>query len=283
MDIKIEDLEYTYMPGTPFEKTAISGINLEIKAGTFVGLIGHTGSGKSTLIQHLNGLLKPTKGKILVDGKNIADKDTDLKQLRFQVGLVFQYPEYQLFDETVEADIGFGPRNMKLEESEIKRRVTEAAKQVGISEELMKKSPFELSGGQKRRVAIAGVLAMDPQVLILDEPAAGLDPHGRDEILSTVKRLHKERGITVILVSHSMEDIANNASQVLVMNHGTIAMQGDVDEVFGRGQELEKMGLSVPQITRLVIELRNRGFDLPADIYTTQRAKEELLRCFKKG
>lgn len=281
MDIKIENLNHTYMPGSPLSHVALHDVNLEIKTGSFVGLIGHTGSGKSTLIQHLNGLLKPTEGRILVNGKDITLDKHGLRQLRFDVGLVFQYPEYQLFDETVEADIAYGPRNMELSDEEINERVKKAIGYVGIDPSLLSKSPFELSGGQKRRVAIAGILAMRPKVLILDEPTAGLDPKGRDDMLGSISRLHKEQGLTVILVSHSMEDVAKVCHRVIVMKDGTVAMEGSVSQVFSRGKELEQMNLAVPQITRLAAKLRDMGYPLPDDIYTTQQAHEAILALAK--
>lgn len=282
MLIKLENIEYKYMPGTPYEQTALKNINLEIKSGEFLGLIGHTGSGKSTLIQQLNGLLKPTAGSIYVDGKNIADKDLTLRELRFKVGLVFQYPEYQLFDETVEKDISFGPRNMGLSETEIEERVKEAMKLVGLSEKLKDKSPFELSGGQKRRTAIAGVLAMNPEVLILDEPAAGLDPKGRNDILSQIEYMHKKRDMTIILVSHSMEDIAKYADRVVVMKDGGIAAQGSADEIFAMRERLADINLDVPQITKVADILRKKGCGLPENIYTVDSAVNEIMKLFEK-
>ena len=276
MDLKIENLSHTYMPGSPLSHTALHDVNLEIKSGSFVGLIGHTGSGKSTLIQHLNGRLKPTCGKITADGKDSFESKASLRQLRFDVGLVFQYPEYQLFDETVRGDISYGPKNMGLSDSEILERITEAIGYVGLSPDLLDKSPFELSGGQKRRVAIAGILAMRPKVLILDEPTAGLDPKGRDEMLSNISRLHREQGLTVILVSHSMEDVAKVCNRVVVMKDGTVAMEGTVDEVFSQGDALCEMNLAVPQITLLANRLREMGYPLPKDIYTTDRAVEAI-------
>ncbi|MDP4118878.1 MAG: energy-coupling factor transporter ATPase [Bacillota bacterium] len=281
MNIKIENLEHTYMAGSPLSKQALYDVNLEIKSGSFTGLIGHTGSGKSTLIQHLNGLLKPTGGKIYVDGKDIFSSDISLKQLRFNVGLVFQYPEYQLFDETVGGDIAYGPKNMGLSASEINGRVEEAIRLVGLNESILSKSPFELSGGQKRRVAIAGILAMQPKVLILDEPTAGLDPKGRDDMLTNISRLHREHDMTTILVSHSMEDVARVCDHVIVMNKGTVAMEGTVKEVFSRANELTQMHLDVPQITQLATKLREMGYPLPPDIYTTSQAYEAILLLAK--
>ncbi len=282
MKISIENVSHIYMPGTPFEKHALKNINLEIETGEFIGLIGHTGCGKSTLVQHLNGLLKPTSGKIYADGKDIWSKGFDMRALRFGVGLVFQYPEYQLFEETVFEDVAFGPKNMGLSEMEVKKRVKSALSCVGIGEATALKSPFEISGGQKRRVAIAGVLSMSPKVLVLDEPAAGLDPKGRREILDNIKRLHAENEMTVIIVSHSMEDIAKTVSRVVVMNEGEIHMQGSVDEVFGRGECLSQIGLDVPQITLLAKKLREAGYPISDKIYTVEQAKRELLALFSK-
>lgn len=282
MRIKTENLEYIYMAGTPYAKKAITDINIEIGPGEFVGLIGHTGSGKSTLIQHLNGLIKPTSGRVLVDGKDINSKEVSLRLLRFKIGLAFQYPEYQLFDETVLSDIAFGPKNLGLPEQEALARAREAMELVGLSPELENKSPLELSGGQKRRVAIAGVLAMKPELLILDEPAAGLDPSGRTEILSRIKDLHQKQGMSILLVSHSMEDIAKMAERVLIIKGGTIVREGTPKEIFGLGAELKEYGLDVPQITKLVNKLKEAGYDLPDDIYTVSKAEEEILRLFKR-
>lgn len=282
MGIKIKHLEYIYMQGSPFEKKALTDINLEISDGEFVGLIGHTGSGKSTLIQHLNGLLKPQAGEIEVNGKNTLQKGVDLKELRREVGLVFQYPEHQIFEETVYKDVAFGPKNMGLTEQEIDERVKEAMSYVGLDESFCELSPFELSGGQKRRVAIAGVLAMRPGTLILDEPAAGLDPAGREEILTQVRALYLQSKMTVILVSHSMEDVARIAGRIIVMNQGTIAMDGKVAEVFSRAEELRAMGLDVPQVSSLVAELRRRGVKLSADIYTIEKAKAAIMLLAKE-
>ncbi len=276
--IKTEDLTYTYSVGTPFEKKAIDNINIEIEEGELVGIIGHTGSGKSTLIQHFNGLLKPTSGKILVEGKDIWGSKANTRQARFTVGLVFQYPEYQIFEETVYRDIAFGPKNMGLSSDEVDRRVKETAIAVGIDEDLLQKSPFELSGGQKRRVAIAGVMAMEPKILILDEPTAGLDPKGREKILNLIKAHHKRTGCTVLIVSHSMEDIARYASKILVMNKSEIFYYGMTAEVFKRADEISKMGLTVPQITRVINELKNRGIHIEDEVYTVKYAKEILLK-----
>ena len=276
--IKTENLTYTYSVGTPFEKKAIDNINLEIEEGELVGVIGHTGSGKSTLIQHFNGLLKPTSGKILVEGKDIWESKANTRQARFTVGLVFQYPEYQIFEETVYRDIAFGPKNMGLSADEVDRRVKETAIAVGIDEDLLQKSPFELSGGQKRRVAIAGVMAMEPKILILDEPTAGLDPKGREKILNLIKAHHKRTGCTVLIVSHSMEDIARYANKILVMNKSQIFCYGMTAEVFKRADEISKMGLTVPQITRVINELKNRGIHIEDEVYTVKYAKEILLK-----
>ncbi len=282
MQVKTENLEYIYMAGTPYEKKAISNINIEINSGEFVGLIGHTGSGKSTLIQHLNGLIKPTSGRVLVDGKDINSKDVSLRQLRFKIGLVFQYPEYQLFDETVLSDISFGPKNLGLCEAEAHMRAREAMELVGLPASLEKKSPLELSGGQKRRVAIAGVLAMKPELLILDEPAAGLDPKGRNEILSRIKDLHENGHMSILLVSHSMEDIAKMAQRVLIIKGGSITREGTPDEIFGLGDELKNYGLDVPQITKLVNRLKESGLSIPENIYTVSKAEQEILKLFKR-
>jgi energy-coupling factor transport system ATP-binding protein len=284
MSIKIENLTHIYMPKTPFQKVALNKVNLQINEGEFITLIGHTGSGKSTLIQHLNGLLKPSEGTIIVDGVNITEKGVKLSDIRKKVGLVFQYPEYQLFEETIEKDIEFGPRNLGLGEDEIHKRVIKAMEMVGLDYETYKdKSPFELSGGQKRRVAIAGVVAMEPKVLILDEPTAGLDPKGRDEILGQIKKLHKEYNMTIILVSHSMEDVAKIADRVIVMNSGKVILDGSPAKVFQQIETLEEVGLAVPQVTYLIRELINKGFKLPNDIFTVEQAKEALLKFFKEN
>ena len=274
--IRTENLTYTYSQGTPFEKTAVKDVNIEIEEGELVGIIGHTGSGKSTLIQHLNGLIKPTSGKIFIDGIDIHDKDIKLRDVRFKVGLVFQYPEYQIFEETVYKDIAFGPTNMGLDEGEIDKRVRETAKLVGIDDSLLNKSPFELSGGQKRRVAIAGVMAMRPKVLILDEPTAGLDPRGREMILGQIKHYHEETGSTVLLVSHSMEDVARFAQKILVMNKGEVFCYDTPPAVFARADEIAAIGLSVPQITKVFSMLRSRGIDIRGDVYTIEFAMKTI-------
>lgn len=277
---RLENLTYKYSIGTPFEKTAVDNVDLTVNKSEFVGIIGHTGSGKSTLIQHLNGLVKPTSGLVFIDGKDIWGKDVNIRDIRFKVGIVFQYSEHQLFEETVAKDIAYGPKNMGLTGEELDARVKSAAESMGISH-LLEKSPFELSGGQQRRVALAGVLAMDPEVLILDEPAAGLDPKGRDKILSLIKRYHEQSGKTVLLVSHSMEDIVKFATKVLVMNKGKVFCYDETDKVFERTDDLVKIGLDVPQITRLSHRLREKGIDIGNDIYTTDRAAQRLLTLIK--
>lgn len=279
--IKTENLNYIYQPGMPSEKHALDNINIEIPDGDFTAIIGHTGSGKSTLIQHLNALIKPTSGKIIINGTDITSQQVNLKEIRQKVGLVFQYPENQLFEETVYKDIAFGPKNMGLSQEEIDKRVAEAAKLVNLDDELLEKSPFDLSGGQKRRVAIAGVLSMHPEILILDEPTAGLDPKGRDSLLEVLKSLHENLSMTIILVSHSMEDVARVAKNVIVMNKGKVFMHGSVAEVFSKGSELVKIGLNVPQITLLINKLNEMGADLPADIYTVKYAAEILTKAMK--
>lgn len=284
MIIETVNLTHKYSVGTPFEKVALDDINLQIEEGSYVGVIGHTGSGKSTLISHLNAILKPTEGKIFIDGMDLwnASKE-DRIRARFKVGLVFQYPEYQLFEETVYKDIAFGPKNMGLSAEEIDRRVRKSLAFVGMKEDCLEKSPFDLSGGQKRRIAIAGVMALEPKVLVLDEPAAGLDPKGRDEILARIKEYHQDTGSTVVLVSHSMEDIAHNADSVVVMNRGKLMMHRPVEEVFERAEELISMGLDIPQITKVFFALKEKGYPVRTDIYTVDGAKQEILRCLKGG
>lgn len=280
--LETEELTYTYSEGTPFEKTAVDHVSLSIEEGEMIGVMGHTGSGKSTLIQHFNGLLKPASGRVLLDGRDIwADKEK-IRDVRFQVGLVFQYPEYQIFEETVYKDIAFGPKNMGLDEAEIKRRVLETAHDIGISEKLLERSPFELSGGQKRRVAIAGVMAMEPKVLILDEPTAGLDPAGRDKILQHIKNYHRRTKNTILIVSHSMEDIASFADRILVMSKAKLFCFDETVKVFSRAEEIEGIGLDVPQITRVFGELKRRGLDFGKEVYTVGYAKELLLRALKE-
>ncbi|MFT3951009.1 MAG: energy-coupling factor transporter ATPase [Oscillospiraceae bacterium] len=279
--IKTENLSFVYGENTPFRKVAVDDVSIEIDEGELVGVIGHTGSGKSTLIQHFNGLLKPSSGKLFIDGEELWKDKSRLRALRFKVGLVFQYPEYQLFEETVYKDIAFGPKNMGLDEAEIDRRVRETAKLVGLKDELLDKSPFELSGGQKRRAAIAGVMAMEPKVLILDEPASGLDPKGRDRILGQIREYHREKKNTVLLVSHSMEDVAKNASKILVMNNAKLFCYDETAHVFERAAELERMGLAVPQITRVFNRLRAAGLPVEEEIYTLDYAKKVALRILE--
>lgn len=280
--IETVGLTHYYSKGTVQQVAAINDVNLQIEKGELIGIIGHTGSGKSTLISHFNGLLKPDSGKILVDGVDIwKDKET-LRQSRFKVGLCFQYPEYQLFEETVYKDIAFGPKNMKLSETEVKERVLRAAQFVGVKPEHLEKSPFDLSGGEKRRVAIAGVMSMEPEVLIFDEPAAGLDPRGRKELVELIKEYRKKTGSTVIIVSHSMEDIAGMADRIIVMNNSTVAMQGTVDEVYSRGDELRSMGLNVPEITEIFAKLRARGIDVPENVYTVEQGAAILRSLIER-
>lgn len=281
MSIVIENLTYIYMPGTPFEKVALEDISLKIEEGEFAGIIGHTGSGKSTLIQHFNGLLKPASGRVLINGLDTSGKN--LKELRRHVGIVFQYPEHQLFEETVYKDIAFGPGKQNLPEEEIRRTVLQVIENVGLHPDILEKSPFELSGGQKRRVAIAGVLAMKPEILILDEPTAGLDPKGREEIFGYITQIHQTLGITVILVSHSMEDIARLVNRVIVMNKGKIEIDGSVSEVFSDIRRLEGMGLSAPQVAYLMKSLKEIIPGLDDRIYTVAAAKNELLKHLKAG
>lgn len=281
--IKLNNVSYVYMQGGPFEKKAIDNISLCINKGEFVGLIGHTGSGKSTLIQLLNGLLKATSGSVIVGGCDLTDKRTKMRDIRFKVGLVMQYPEYQLFEETVYKDIAFGPSNMGLSEEEIKSRVEFAANLVGLGPEILEKSPFELSGGQKRRAAIAGVLSMEPKILILDEPTAGLDPAGRDEILFKIKDMHERMDLTVILVSHSMEDVAKLADRILVMNGGQVEMFDKPQEIFKQRERLEEIGLNVPQITRIADGLRKFGLSIPEGIYTVEDAVYYISKELKNG
>jgi len=283
MSIVVKDLTHIYNPNTPFETRALDNVSFTIGDGEFVGLIGHTGSGKSTLIQHLNGLLKPTSGKIIINGLDITDGKVKLADVRKKVGLVFQYPEYQLFEETVEKDVAFGPTNLGLSPGEIQKRVKEALEIVGLDyKEVKDRSPFELSGGQRRRVAIAGVIAMKPEVLILDEPTAGLDPKGRDEILNQIKELHKKHKITVILVSHSMEDVARLVNKILVMHRGKIVLMGKPKEVFKNYENLTEIGLGVPQINLLFKKLKEKGINISDDILTIEEARNELLKLIRR-
>ena len=279
--IKVEHLSYVYNPGMPDATAALDDVSFSIEEGDFVGVMGSTGSGKSTLISHFNGLNKPTSGTIYVDGRNMWAQGENLRDFRFLVGLVMQYPEYQLFEETCARDIAYGPKNMGLDDEEVARRVKEAAQFVGLSDELLEKSPFELSGGQKRRVAIAGVMAMHPRVLVLDEPAAGLDPEGRDTILSQIQEYHKSTGITVVLVSHSMEDIARYANRVLVLSRAKIAMYDTVEKVFARAPELLELGLSVPQVTQIFLRLKEMGLDIATDVYTIPYAVKTIRKALQ--
>lgn len=275
--LQIENLTHTYSEGTPFRRSAVDGLSMTVGEGEFLGVIGHTGSGKSTLIQHLNGLLRPTSGRVLLEGTDIWAEPKKIRDVRFKVGLVFQYPEYQLFEETVYKDIAFGPGNMGLAGEEIDRRVRDAAAFVGLSEALLDKSPFELSGGQKRRVAIAGVIAMEPKVLVLDEPTAGLDPRGRDAILAQIQAYHRAKGAAVVLVSHSMEEIARNADRIVVLSGGRVRMEGTPEQVFARAHELEAVGLDVPQVTKVAAALKARGLDIDPAVYTVEALERQLL------
>ena len=284
MSIVIEKLNYVYMAGGPYETHALHDVSLTIEDGEFIGLIGHTGSGKSTLVQHLNGLLKPSSGRILVDGLDLADKQTDKRAVRRKVGLVFQYPENQLFEETVEKDIAFGPKNLGLDDAEISRRVREAMAKVALDYDRLKdRSVFELSGGQMRRVAIAGVLAMEPGTLVLDEPCAGLDPKGREEILGLIRRLHEQAGTTIVMVSHSMDDVASLAERVIVMNRGEVYMDGAPREVFSRGDDLRAIGLDVPQAVELAQRLRERGLPVPEGVYREEELQQAIEAILGKG
>ncbi len=281
--IELKGVSYLYGGGTPFEKKAIDNVSVSIPEGSITGIIGHTGSGKSTLVQMFNGLLRPMEGSILLDGRDIWSEPKKMHDIRFRVGLVFQYPEYQLFEETVAKDIAFGPKNMGLSQTEIDTRVESAAKFCGLDERILQKSPFELSGGQKRRVAIAGVMAMTPEVLVLDEPAAGLDPQGRSDIFGGICEYRRKTNSTVIIVSHSMEDIARYCDRVIVMSKGKVWAEGNCEEIFTRSEELEKIGLSVPQISRMFRMMRDRGFDIGKNIYTVGEAYRALLPYFKGG
>ena len=280
MSIKIENLKHVYMPKTPFEKKALDNVNLTIEDGEFLALIGHTGSGKSTLIQHLNGLLEPSSGRILVDEVDITSKEVKLTDIRKKIGLVFQYPEYQLFEETIEKDVAFGPNNLGLSAEEVSNRVKKSMEMVGLDYETYKDvSPFDLSGGQKRRVAIAGVIAMEPKVLILDEPTAGLDPKGRDDILEQIKILHEKYKMTIVLVSHSMEDVGKLAERIVVMNGGKIELLGKPSEIFKEVETLERIGLAVPQVTYLMRALREKGFDVSDEVFTVEKGTQEILKA----
>ena len=276
--LQIEHLTHTYSAGTPFQRSAVDDMNLSMMDGEFLGIIGHTGSGKSTLIQHLNGLLKPTSGRILLQGRDIWADPKKIRDVRFQVGLVFQYTEYQLFEETVYKDIAFGPKNMGLDEADIDRRVRDAAAFVGLTEAMLDKSPFEPSGGQKRRVAIAGVIAMEPKVLVLDEPTAGLDPRGRDDILARIQDYHRAKNASVVLVSHSMEEIARNVDRIVVLSDSHVFMEGTPRQVFARADELEQVGLDIPQVTKVALALRRRGLPVDTAVYTVEALRDALLR-----
>ena len=280
--LELKNLSYVYGTGTPFEKTAVNNLSLSIEKGEFIGIMGHTGSGKSTLVQMLNGLMKPTSGQVLLDGEDIWANPKDIRKIRFKVGMVFQYPEYQLFEETVAKDIAFGPTNMGKSGAELEKAVNDAARFTGLKDGLLEKSPFDLSGGEKRRAAIAGVIAMNPEVLVLDEPTAGLDPMGRDVLLSQIVQYHKERKNTVILVSHSMEDIARVADKIIVMNKSNLVMFDKTKEVFSKGRELEKIGLRVPQITKIMLELREKGFNVPEGILTVDEAMDCISSLLDK-
>ena len=280
--LELKNLSYVYGTGTPFEKTAVNNLSFSIEKGEFIGIMGHTGSGKSTLVQMLNGLMKPTSGQVLLDGEDIWANPKDIRKIRFKVGMVFQYPEYQLFEETVAKDIAFGPTNMGKSGAELEKAVNDAARFTGLKDELLEKSPFDLSGGEKRRAAIAGVIAMNPEVLGLDEPTAGLDPMGRDVLLSQIVQYHKERKNTVILVSHSMEDIARVADKIIVMNKSNLVMFDKTKEVFSKGRELEKIGLRVPQITKIMLELREKGFNVPEGILTVDEAMDCISSLLDK-
>ncbi len=280
MALKLDHVNYIYDADTEMAHVALKDVTLEIGGGEFIGLIGHTGSGKSTLVTHLNGLVKPTSGQVLFDGQDINEKDYDRKKLRSKVGLVFQYPEHQLFETDVLADVCFGPKNLGLSKDEVEKRAYEALRLVGLSDEYYKQSPFDLSGGQKRRVAIAGVIAMEPEILVLDEPTAGLDPKGKNEILDLLKKLHKEKGITIVLVSHSMEDVANYVDRIIVMDHGQVKFDDEPRKVFENYKDLEKMGLAAPQVTYIMKDLKEKGFDVDDTVTTIEQAADEIMKVF---
>ena len=280
--LRTENLTHTYSVGTPFEKVAVDDISFSVDSDDFIGIIGHTGSGKSTFIRHLTGLEKPNSGKVLFCGEDIWEKNFSRRNLRFKVGMVFQYPEYQLFEQTVRADIAFGPKNMKLSAEEIEERVEAAMDFVGLDKSLLNESPFELSGGQKRRVAIAGIMAMKPDILVLDEPTAGLDPRGRDEILDRIREYHLTQKKAVLLVSHNMEDVANNANKILVLDHGKIDMFGPTDEIFSKADRLCEIGLDIPQITRIFLNMKNRGYDVDSTVYSVKKACDEIVSLYEK-
>ncbi len=281
--LQTENLTYTYAPGTPFRHTAVNNISFSVEEGEITGIIGHTGSGKSTLLQLLNGLLKPTSGKVLLHGKDIWDEPKKIGSVRFNIGLVFQYPEYQLFEETVQEDIAYGPKNMKLSPEEIKKRVNEASKTVGLKESLLQKSPFDLSGGEKRRVAIAGIMAMKPEIIVFDEPTAGLDPNGRETVFNAIRQYRNQNNATIIIVSHSMEDMAAICDKIIVMNNGNAVMHATVDEVFKNASMLKNIGLNVPAVTDVFLSLKSRNIDVPTDVYTVESAASALLSIIKGG
>lgn len=281
--LSVKNLKYEYSKGTPFQIGALKGVSVDFESGEIVGVIGHTGSGKSTLLQHLNGLLKPESGEVFFQNENIWSSKENVRKCRFGVGLCFQYPEHQLFESTVYEDVAFGPKNMGLSENEIKERVLESIKFVGLTEDYLEKSPFDLSGGEKRRVAIAGVISMKPKVLVLDEPTAGLDPVGKNDLLDLIKHYNKTTGSTVIFVSHNMDDVALVADRVLVLSEGNIVMSGTVEEVYSKGDELLKLGLDVPEITRVLLKLKENGYDVPTDVYTVKQATEKLIEFLKRG
>ena len=280
--ITLDNISYVYSPGTPYEVKALDGVSAEIKEGIITGIIGHTGSGKSTFVQLLNGLEKPSSGRVLIDGTDIWEKPKEISNVRFRVGLVMQYPEYQLFEETIKEDIAFGPKNMGLNEEELEARIKMAADFVGLEQDLLDKSPFDLSGGQKRRAAIAGIIAMKPEILVLDEPAAGLDPMGRDEIFDSIVKYRNETGATVIIVSHSMEDMAKFCDELIVMAHSKVIMQGSCEEVFSNAEKLEEIGLAIPQITKLMLTLKARGVDVDSGIYTVKSAAQEIAKILER-
>ncbi len=281
--LSVKNLKYEYSKGTPFQIGALKGVSVDFECGEIVGVIGHTGSGKSTLLQHLNGLLKPESGEVFFQDENIWNSKENVRKCRFGVGLCFQYPEHQLFESTVFEDIAFGPKNMGLSESEIKERVLESIEFVGLTEDYLDKSPFDLSGGEKRRVAIAGVISMKPKVLVLDEPTAGLDPVGKNDLLDLIKNYNKSTNSTVIFVSHNMDDVALVADRVLVLSEGNIVMSGTVEDVYSKGDELLKLGLDVPEITRVFLKLKEAGYDVPTDVYTVKQGKEKLIEFLKRG
>ena len=281
-EILLDNVSYTYSPGTPFESDAVENVTMRFEGGKTTGIIGHTGSGKSTVAQMLNALIRPTSGRVLLDGHDIWEDEKHIKNVRYKVGLVFQYPEYQLFEETVGDDIAFGPKNIGLDDDEIKKRVREAAYFTGIDDDILSRSPFELSGGQKRRVAIAGVMAMNPDVMVLDEPAAGLDPRGRREILGGLMEYRKSKNNSLVIISHSMEDMALYSDYLYVLSNGKLEMQGTAKDIFSKADELEKMGLSVPQVTNITSNLRSRGYDIPSGIYTVSDAKDAILSLYRK-